>query len=129
LCNVAELLLTNRCLMTMASVSPWSTKEICSDAVAGIALPGTPDKCEAIYCFLHRLLPDDVEVITAFAFMQVLVAALTTIASFTLPSHSDGPRYADLGVAAVSTETRIGLRPSIGLGGARPTMPQQRIGF
>jgi len=136
-----------------------------AERIAGIAIPGLPNvHChafqrgmaglaerrgpradsfwtwrEVMYRFLDRLLPDDVQAVTAFAYMQMLEAGFTTVGEFHYLHHDiDGRPYADLGeiaarIAAASVETRIGLTllPSFyaygGFGGAPPTAAQRRF--
>ena len=136
-----------------------------TERIAGIAIPGVPNlHChafqrgmagraerrgsgtdsfwtwrEVMYRFLDRLSPDDVQAITAFAYMQILEAGFTTVGEFHYLHHNiDGRPYADLGemaarIATASAETRIGLTllPSFyaygGFGGTPPTMPQRRF--
>jgi cytosine/adenosine deaminase-related metal-dependent hydrolase len=125
---------------TIASVAQSASREG-AERIAGIAIPGLPNlHChafqrgmaglaerrgpsadsfwtwrEVMYRFLDRLSPDDVQVIAAFAYMQMLEAGFTTVGEFHYLHHDvDGRPYADLGemaarIAAASTETRIGL--------------------
>lgn len=134
-----------------------------SRRIAGIALPGLPNlHChtfqramaglaerrgpahdsfwtwrEVMYRFLGQLSPDDVEAISAFAYMEMLERGFTSVAEFHYLHHApDGTPYADLGemgarIAAAAHETGIGLTllPSFynygGFGGA-PAVPGQR---
>ena len=136
-----------------------------AERIAGIAIPGVPNLHshgfqrgmagraerrgsgtdsfwtwrEVMYRFLDRLSPDDVEAITAFAYMQTLEAGFTAVGEFHYLHHDiDGRPYADLGemaarIVAASAETRIGLTllPCFyaygGFGGAPATMPQRRF--
>jgi formiminoglutamate deiminase len=94
---------------------------------------------ELMYRFLDRLSPDDVEAISAFAYMEMLEAGFTTVGEFHYLHHDmDGAHYADLGemaarVAAAADETRIGLTllPSFyasgGFGCALPAATQRRF--
>jgi formiminoglutamate deiminase len=131
--------------------------------VPGIALPGLPNlHChtfqramaglaerrgpahdsfwtwrEVMYRFLGQLSPEDVEAITAFAYMEMLERGFTSVAEFHYLHHApDGTPYADLGemaarIAAAADATGIGLTllPSFynygGFGGA-PAVPGQR---
>jgi formimidoylglutamate deiminase len=133
--------------------------------VSGIALPGLPNlHChtfqramagraerrgpahdsfwtwrEVMYRFLGRLSPDDIEAISAFAYMEMLERGFTSVAEFHYLHHApDGTPYADLGemagrIAAAARETGIGLTllPSFynygGFGGAAPVPGQQRF--
>ena len=136
-----------------------------ADHVPGIAVPGLPNLHshgfqrgmaglaerrgptadsfwtwrEVMYHFLQRLSPDDVEAITAFAYMEMLEAGFTTVGEFHYLHHDvDGRPYANLGemverIAAASAQTRIGLTllPSFyaygGFGGAPPVAGQRRF--
>jgi formimidoylglutamate deiminase len=136
-----------------------------SRRVSGIALPGLPNlHChtfqramagraerrgpahdsfwtwrEVMYRFLGRLSPDDIEAISAFAYMEMLERGFTSVAEFHYLHHApDGTPYADLGemagrIAAAARETGIGLTllPSFynygGFGGAAPVPGQQRF--
>ena len=94
---------------------------------------------EAMYRFLDRLSPADVQAIAAFAYMEMLEAGFTTVGEFHYLHHDiDGRPYEDIGemanaVAAASAEARIGLTllPSFyahgGFGGAPPTAGQRRF--
>jgi formimidoylglutamate deiminase len=131
--------------------------------MAGIALPGLPNlHChtfqramaglaerrgpahdsfwtwrEVMYRFLGRLSPEDIEAISAFAYMEMLERGFTSVAEFHYLHHApDGQPYADLGemaarIAEAASETGIGLTllPSFytygGFGGA-PAAPGQR---
>jgi formiminoglutamate deiminase len=93
---------------------------------------------EAMYGLLNRVSPDDVEVIAAFAYLQMLEAGFTAVGEFHYLHHdSDGRPYADLGemaarIASASAEARIGLTllPSFyefgGFGGEPPAAAQRR---
>ena len=97
------------------------------ERVAGIALPGIPNvPChsfqramaglaerrgpanesfwtgrEIMYRFLDRLTPDDVEAITAFAYMEMLERGFTAVGEFHYLHHApDGSPYADIGEMA-----------------------------
>jgi formimidoylglutamate deiminase len=136
-----------------------------ADRIGGIAVPGVPNlHChafqrgmaglaerrgpsadsfwtwrEVMYRFLQRLLPDDVEAIAAFAYMEMLEAGFTTVGEFHYLHHDvDGRPYADLAemakrVVAAAAQTRIGLTllPSFyaygGFGGAPPAPGQRRF--
>ena len=149
---------------TILSVTEGAMREG-AECIAGIAIPGLPNlHChafqrgmaglaerrgsgadsfwswrEVMYRFLDRLSPDDVQAITAFAYMQMLEAGFTTVGEFHYLHHDiDGRPYADLGemaarIAAASAETRIGLTllPSFyacgGFGGAPPAAGQRRF--
>ena len=149
---------------TILSVTEGAKREG-AECIAGIAIPGLPNlHChafqrgmaglterrgsgadsfwswrEVMYRFLDRLSPDDVQAITAFAYMQMLEAGFTTVGEFHYLHHDiDGQPYADLGemaarIAAASAETRIGLTllPSFyaygGFGGAPPAAGQRRF--
>jgi formimidoylglutamate deiminase len=149
---------------TILSIAEGAAREG-AERIAGIAIPGLPNlHChafqrgmaglaerrgpdadsfwtwrEVMYRFLDRLSPDDVQAITAFAYMQMLEAGFTTVGEFHYLHHDiDGRPYADLGemaarIAAASAETRIGLTllPSFyaygGFGGAPPAAGQRRF--
>lgn len=149
---------------TIVSVTEGAMREG-AERIAGIAIPGLPNlHChafqrgmaglaerrgsgadsfwswrEVMYRFLDRLSPDDVQAITAFAYMQMLEAGFTAVGEFHYLHHDiDGRPYADLGemaarTAAASAETRIGLTllPSFyacgGFGGAPPAAGQRRF--
>jgi formimidoylglutamate deiminase len=149
---------------TILSIAAGATREG-AEHIAGIAIPGLPNlHChafqrgmaglaerrgpaadsfwtwrEVMYRFLDRLSPDDVQAITAFAYVQMLEAGFTTVGEFNYLHHDiDGRPYADLGemaarIAAASAETRIGLTllPSFyaygGFGGAPPAAGQRRF--
>jgi len=136
-----------------------------SRRVPGIALPGLPNlHChtfqramaglaerrgpahdsfwtwrEVMYRFLGQLGPDDVEAISAFAYMEMLERGFTSVAEFHYLHHApDGQPYADLGemaarIAAAASEAGIGLTllPSFymygGFGGAVPVPGQRRF--
>ena len=136
-----------------------------ADHVPGIAVPGLPNLHshgfqrgmaglaerrgptadsfwtwrEVMYHFLQRLSPDDVEAITAFAYMEMLEAGFTTVGEFHYLHHDvDGRPYANPGemaerIAAASAQTCIGLTllPSFyaygGFGGAPPVAGQRRF--
>jgi len=148
----------------IASVAEGATRKG-AEHVAGIAVPGLPNlHChafqramaalaerrgpqadsfwtwrEVMYRFLARLTPEDVEAITAFAYMEMLEAGFTTVGEFHYLHHNvDGRPYADIGemaarIAAASRQTGIGLTllPSFyafgGFGGAPPTDGQRRF--
>jgi formimidoylglutamate deiminase len=154
--DVADGLIT----AVAANVARGST-----ELVRGIALPGLPNlHChafqrgmaglaerrgpttdsfwtwrEVMYRFLARLTPDDVEAITAFAYMEMLEAGFTTVGEFHYLHHDrDGSHYGDIGemaerIMAASAETGIGLTllPSFyafgGFGAAPPTDGQRRF--
>jgi len=149
---------------TILSIAEGATREG-AERIAGIAIPGLPNlHChafqrgmaglaerrgtdadsfwtwrEVIYRFLDRLSPDDVQAITAFAYMQMLEAGFTMVGEFHYLHHDiDGRPYTDLGemaarIAAACAETRIGLTllPSFyaygGFGGAPPAAGQRRF--
>ncbi|MBV9750597.1 MAG: formimidoylglutamate deiminase, partial [Acetobacteraceae bacterium] len=92
---------------------------------------------QAMYAFLDRLLPDDVEAIAAFAMMEMLEHGFTAVAEFHYLHHDPAGRpYADLAemsarIAATAAQTGIGLTllPALyaqgGFGG-QPAQPGQR---
>jgi len=97
---------------TILSIAEDATREG-AKRIAGIAIPGLPNlHChafqrgmaglaerrgpeadsfwtwrEVMYRFLDRLLPDDVQAITAFAYMQMLEAGFTTVGEFHYLHH------------------------------------------
>jgi formiminoglutamate deiminase len=148
----------------ISAVKPGASAEG-SRRIAGIALPGLPNlHChtfqramaglaerrgpahdsfwtwrEVMYRFLGQLSPDDVEAISAFAYMEMLERGFTSVAEFHYLHHApDGTPYADLGemsarIAAAAQETGIGLTllPSFynfgGFGGAAAVSGQRRF--
>jgi formimidoylglutamate deiminase len=94
---------------------------------------------ELMYRFLAQLTPDDIEVIAAFAYMEMLEAGYTTVTEFHYLHHDPkGRPYDDVGelvgrIAAAAKSTGIGLTllPSLyvtgGFGGAAPTAGQKRF--
>jgi formiminoglutamate deiminase len=94
---------------------------------------------EVMYRFLAQLTPDDVEAITAYAYMDMLESGYTVVGEFHYLHHDIGGRaYADLGemaarVATAAAQTGIGLTllPCLythgGFGGAAPTAGQVRF--
>jgi formimidoylglutamate deiminase len=149
---------------TILSITEGAMREG-AERIAGIAIPGLPNlHChafqrgmaglaerrgpeadsfwtwrEVMYRFLDRLSPDDVQSITAFAYMQMLEAGFTTVGEFHYLHHDiDGRPYTDLGemaarIVAASAETRIGLTLLSsfyaygGFGGAPPAAGQRRF--
>src|SRR5207302_832241 len=85
--------------------------------LAGLAeRRGPPDDSfwtwrEAMYGFLGRLSPDDVEAIAAFAYMEMLERGFGSVGEFHYLHHGpDGAPYADIGemgarVASSTTST------------------------
>jgi formimidoylglutamate deiminase len=133
------------------------------ERVNGIALPGMPNvHCnsfqramaglaerrgpandsfwtwrEVMYRFLDRLTPEDVEAITAFAYMEMLERGFTAVGEFHYLHHApDGSPYADLGemagrIVSGAKQAGIGLTmlPSFylhGSFGGAPAVPGQR---
>ena len=94
---------------------------------------------EVMYRFLDRLTPDDVELITAFAYMEMLEAGFTSVGEFHYLHHDPhGRPYNDIAemtarIAAAAAETGIGLTllPSFyaygGFGGSPPVTGQRRF--
>ena len=135
------------------------------EALHGIALPGLPNLHshtfqramagrtetrgpgadsfwtwrQAMYAFLDRLTPDDVEAIAAFAMMEMLEAGFTALAEFHYLHHDPAGRaYADPAelctrIAAAAGRTGIGLTllPVLycqgGFGGVAPQPGQRRF--
>lgn len=70
---------------------------------------------EAMYRFLDAMTADDIEAITAFAFMEMLETGFTRVGEFHYVHHDrDGRPFAAIGetsqrVAAAAAETRIAL--------------------
>jgi formimidoylglutamate deiminase len=133
--------------------------------VAGLAVPGLPNlHChsfqrgmaglaerrgpahdtfwtwrEVMYRFLDRLTPNDVQAISAFAYMEMLERGFTTVGEFHYLHHDpSGAPYADLGemvarIAAAAAQTGIGLTilPSLyafgNFNGAPPVSGQRRF--
>jgi formiminoglutamate deiminase len=113
--------------------------------MAGLAERRGPDQDsfwtwrEVMYRFLGVLTPDDVQVIAAYAYMDMLEAGFTAVGEFHYLHHDiDGRPYSDIGelasrVTAAAEETGIGLTllPSFyacgGFGGALPTAGQRRF--
>ncbi len=92
---------------------------------------------EVMYALLARLTPDDVEAVTAFAFMEMLESGFTRVGEFHYLHHTpDGSPYADLAemavrIAAAAAATGIGLTLlpvfyAQGGFGAQPPAPGQR---
>jgi formimidoylglutamate deiminase len=149
---------------TIVSVAPVMQRNNV-EHIAGIAIPGLPNlHChgfqkgmaglaerrgpshdsfwtwrEVMYRFLGALTPDDVQAITAYAYMEMLEAGFTAVGEFHYLHHDiDGRPYSDLAeltarIAAAGAETGIGLTllPSFyaysGFGGAAPTAGQRRF--
>ncbi|MBI1328558.1 MAG: formimidoylglutamate deiminase [Alphaproteobacteria bacterium] len=94
---------------------------------------------EVMYRFLDRLTPEDVEAITALAFMEMLERGFTRVGEFHYLHHDPGGTpYANIGelaerVAAAADETGIGLTllPVFyahgNFGGAAPSPGQRRF--
>jgi formimidoylglutamate deiminase len=136
-----------------------------AEHIRGIALPGLPNvHChsfqkgmaglaerrgpdhdsfwtwrQVMYRFLAALMPDDVEAIAAYAYMEMLEAGFTAVGEFHYLHHDlDGRPYADIGemasrIAAGAAQARIGLTllPSFyaygGFGGSAPAPEQRRF--
>ena len=94
---------------------------------------------ELMYRFLAHLGPDEVEAITAYAFMRMLESGYTTVGEFHYLHHApDGQPYADpaelaarIIQAASTTGIGLTLLPCFyrfgGFGGAAPTPGQRRF--
>lgn len=146
------------------SVSPNADRKEATH-YSGIAVPGLPNMhCHAfqramaglaerrgptndsfwtwrdlMYRFLAQLTPDDVEVIAAFLYMEMLEAGYTSVTEFHYLHHDpQGRPYADVGelaerVTAAASASGIGLTllPSLyvtgGFGGVAPTAGQKRF--
>jgi formimidoylglutamate deiminase len=136
-----------------------------SRRIRGIALPGLPNlHChtfqramaglaerrgpahdsfwtwrEVMYRFLAQLSPEQVEAISAFAYMEMLERGFTSVAEFHYLHHApDGTPYSDLGemamrIAAAASQAGIGLTllPSFymygGFGAGTPLVGQRRF--
>ena len=135
------------------------------ERIAGIAIPGLPNLHshtfqrgmaglaeirgprgdsfwtwrQAMYRFLGRLTPDDVEAIASYALMEMLEGGFTAVAEFHYLHHdTDGRPYADLAelssrIVAAEAQTGIGLTllPVLhvqgGFGGLPPSEAQRRF--
>ena len=94
---------------------------------------------ELMYRFLERLGPEEVEAVTAFAFMEMLESGFTRVGEFHYLHHDpNGAPYADLGeltnrVAAAAQQSGIGLTllPVLyahsNFGGLAPNAGQRRF--
>ena len=146
---------------TITAVTPNATPAPTDTALPGIALPGLPNLHshafqrgmaglaqrggdfwswrEVMYRFLAILTPDDIEAITALAYMEMLEAGFTAVAEFHYLHHApDGGEYANPAetaarIAAAADQTGIGLTllPVFyahgGFNAARPTPGQRRF--
>ncbi|MGE0034973.1 MAG: formimidoylglutamate deiminase [Xanthobacteraceae bacterium] len=149
---------------SIVSVTPGGAQDS-AERIAGIAIPGLPNlHChafqrgmaglaehrgpsadsfwtwrEVMYRFLDRLTPDNVESITAFAYMEMLEAGFTSVGEFHNLHHDPhGRPYDDIAemttrIVAAAAETGIGLTllPSFyaygGFGGSPPAAGQRRF--
>jgi len=94
---------------------------------------------DTMYRFLDGFGPDEVEAVTAQAYVEMLEAGFTRVGEFHYLHHdSSGAEYGDIGemaarVAAAATETGIALTllpvfyAHAGFGGAPPTPAQRRF--
>jgi formiminoglutamate deiminase len=94
---------------------------------------------EVMYRFVERLLPEDVEAISAQAYIEMLEAGFTRVGEFHYLHHApDGSRYTNLAehgerITAAARETGIGLTllpvfyAHSGFGGAAPRSAQRRF--
>ncbi|MFG1358428.1 formimidoylglutamate deiminase [Xanthobacter pseudotagetidis] len=94
---------------------------------------------EAMYRFVDRMEPDDVEAVAALAFMEMLEAGFTRVGEFHYLHHApDGAAYADRGelshrIAAAAARTGIALTllpvfyAHSGFGGLPPGPGQRRF--
>lgn len=156
--NVSVKVADSRILSVEVGAAPAS-----AERVSGIALPGMPNvHChsfqramaglaerrgpandsfwtwrEVMYRFLDQLTPEDVEAITAFAYMEMLERGFTSVGEFHYLHHApDGSPYADLGemagrIVGGAQQTGIGLTmlPCFylhGTFGGAPANPGQR---
>ncbi|MBS0243747.1 MAG: formimidoylglutamate deiminase, partial [Proteobacteria bacterium] len=125
----------------IASLDKATEADTTAERISGIALPGLPNlHCHAfqramaglaerrgpaadsfwtwrqvMYHFLGNLTPDDIEAITAFAYMEMLERGFTAVGEFHYLHHGiDGEPYANLAemgerITAAAAETGIGL--------------------
>lgn len=148
----------------IAAIDPESSREG-AETIAGLAVPGMPNlHChafqrgmaglaehrgpagdsfwtwrEVMYRFIDRLMPEDIEAIAAFAYLEMLERGFTSVGEFHYLHHGlDGQPYADLGemafrIAAAAARTGIGLTllPVLygyaGFGAVPPTHGQRRF--
>jgi formimidoylglutamate deiminase len=114
-------------------------------AMAGLTEQGGPQGDNfwawraCMYRFLERLTPDDIEVIAAQLYVEMLERGYTSVGEFHYLHHDvDGRAYADpaetaLRIVAAARETGIGLRllpvfyAHAGFGGDAPTPGQRRF--
>jgi formiminoglutamate deiminase len=94
---------------------------------------------EVMYRFLDRLAPDQVEAITALAYVEMLERGFTRVGEFHYLHHDpSGAPYSDIGemgsrIVAAASQTGIGLTllPAFyahsDIGGAPPTRAQRRF--
>jgi formimidoylglutamate deiminase len=94
---------------------------------------------QAMYRFLAVLAPDDIEAISAFAFVEMLESGFTSVAEFHYLHHApDGRPYENLAelserIIAAASATGIGLTllpvlySSSGFGGAATAEGQRRF--
>ena len=94
---------------------------------------------DTMYRFLDGFGPDEVEAVTAQAYVEMLEAGFTRVGEFHYLHHdSSGAEYADIGemagrVAGAAAETGIALTllpvfyAHAGFGGAPPTAAQRRF--
>jgi len=94
---------------------------------------------EAMYRFLARLTPDDVEAVAAWAFAEMLESGFTRVGEFHYLHHDlDGRPYADMGelaarIVAAAGATGVGLTilpvfyAHSDFGGLPPTPEQRRF--
>ncbi|WP_411288677.1 formimidoylglutamate deiminase [Phenylobacterium sp.] len=94
---------------------------------------------ELMYRFVERLTPQDVEVVAAMAFMEMLESGFTCVGEFHYLHHdSDGRAFANPAemserIVAAAAETGIGLTllpvfyAHAGFGGAQPSGGQRRF--
>ncbi len=94
---------------------------------------------EVMYRFLEAMSPEDVQTITAYAYMEMMESGFTSVGEFHYLHHDvDGRPFSDLGemaarIAAAARDTGIGLTllPSFyaygGFGAAEPGKGQKRF--
>lgn len=94
---------------------------------------------EAMYAFLDRMTPEDVEAITAFVYAEMLEGGFTHVGEFHYLHHApDGARYADpaeLSLRVLAAARRAGIGITLlpvfyahgGFGSAPPSPAQRRF--
>jgi formiminoglutamate deiminase len=149
----------------IVSVEPSGPQEIPVERVSGVVLPGLPNLHShafqramaglterrgpqadsfwtwraAMYRFVERLTPDDLEAIAAYAYMEMLEAGFTTVAEFHYLHHQpDGQPYdniAEMSERIVAAADAVGIGLTLlpvlyrqsGFGGKPPSEGQRRF--